>query len=173
VSQYPPIAAGGIGDSDFLSALVPDYKWKTAATNRASTTTFSDDPDLTTTLAANGTFLVEMFLNVGSTLAADFKTMWTVPSGATGTRRAIGPGSTASDSGADNISGRFGVHAFSTSVAYSGVRDSVSNLFAVIEIGVVFTSSAGTCALQWAQVASTAVNTNVGAGSLMRVKRIA
>lgn len=173
VANYPQWAAGDPITASALNYTQGDVIVKTVATIRASTTTLADDPDLTTTLDANATYSVEFLLKPGSNLAADFKTQWTVPSGASGNRTALGPGSTATDGGADNIAMHSGTHGFATTVNYSGVRDVVTNLFFVYESAIVITTSSGTCAIQWAQVTSTAVNTQLGAGSMMRVKRVA
>ena len=146
---------------------------KPATTTRASTTALADDPDLTFSAAANAIYHVRFWCMFGSTTAADVKTAWTVPSGVTGNRTVDGPGSTASDASADNIAMRAGAHAYTTSITYSGVRNNVSNHFRVEEEAIVTVgSSAGTIALQWAQVASTADLTQLRADSAMFVRRI-
>jgi hypothetical protein len=167
------IAAGGLGDSDFISALVPDVFWKAAATSRASTTTLADDPDLTTTLAANAVYWVQMWLHFVSQTTPLIQTAWTVPSGATGNRGVIGPGSSSNQASSDNVSGRFGVHGFATSIVY-GTRGATTNQLGCSETAVVFTSSSsGTLALQWAQNTSNATASQMSAGSVMLVKRLA
>lgn len=171
MSQYPAIAAGQEITSDLLNGMIPIEVWKTANTDRSSTTTLADDTDLTVTLEASATYKVEMHLHYAAIDAAKFKTAWTVPSGATGNRSAVGAGSASTDATAATT-GRFGVHAFTTSVTY-GTRSSATNQCFALEEAVVFTSSAGTLALQWAQDSSSGTATRLGAGSYMRVRRIA
>jgi hypothetical protein len=149
----------------------PVYVNKTSSTTRASTTTFADDPDLTMTLEANATYIVEMFLSLGGIDAAKIKTAWTVPSGATGNRAVDGPGSTANQSNTDNVSGRYGVHNFTTSVTY-GTRNDNTLFFKVTETATVTTTNAGTLALQWAQATSSGTSSVCALGSWMRVTRI-
>jgi hypothetical protein len=151
----------------------PVTMYRTTNLDRASTTTFAADPVLQASLAANAVYLVEVYLNYGALAAADIKTQWTAPAGATGNRAVMGPGSTAANASADNISMRSGVHSFTTSVTYSGVRDSQSNLSIATETSIVTTTTAGTLSLDWAQVTSNATGSRMGAGSWMRVTRLA
>jgi hypothetical protein len=175
MSKYPAIAAGQRITTNLLNAMIPEIIDKPAATSRTSTTTVSDDPDLTFTLAANSMYFVEFFIKYstpGASGTAGFKTQWTVPSGAGGNRTALGPGSTQTDSGADNISVHSGVHGFTTAVTY-GSRGTTSNQLMAIETALVTTTSSGTCALQWAQQTSNASATTVAADSFMRVTQLA
>jgi hypothetical protein len=114
-----------------------------------------------------------MIVRYATTSAAGFKTAWTVPAGVTSTTRTVmGAGSTQVDTAADNDAGRYGLHNYATSISY-GDRNNVSNQLILIETSVVVTTTAGNVALQWAQDASTAVNTAVGSNSLIRATRIA
>lgn len=173
MSKYPVIYAGQRITGTLLSSMLPDIIRKTAATDRTATTTLADDPDLTTTLEANGIYYVEMELwYAASTLSSGIKTAWTVPAGATGNRSALGMASTVSDATPAGI-GRWGVHNYTTSVFY-GDRQSSSNLSLARETSIVtVASAAGTLALQWAQDTSDAGACRMGTGSLMRVTRLA
>ncbi|MEU9498258.1 hypothetical protein [Streptomyces sp. NPDC048196] len=157
---------------------LPRFVYKAAATDRASTTTRTADPDLTMTLDANAVHIVEFHLLVGGPSGGLMVTSWNVPSGATGLKGAHGPASTAAGvdtltNAGDNISGRFGSHGFTTTVTY-GRRDSNTNLLYAIETGTVITgASSGTVAIAWAQSASNATATRMGLGSWMRATRIA
>lgn len=157
-------AAGAIG--------VSAYTYKAAATDRTSTTTMTSDPDLALPLAGSAVYVVEFHLFVGGPSGGLMVTQWAVPSGASGLKGIHGPGSTATDSGADNISMRAGSHGFTTQVTY-GRRNVNTNLLYAIETGTVITTSAGTCAVQWAQSASNSTATRMGLGSWMRATRIA
>ncbi|MFJ7417998.1 hypothetical protein ACIQXD_05215 [Streptomyces uncialis] len=170
-------AAGRLDAGPGTAIGVPAYAYKAAATDRASTTTPAADPDLVLPLAATGVYVVEMHLLVGGPAAGLLVTQWQVPAGATGLKGAHGPASTAAGTDAltnagDNIPGRFGAHGFGTTVTY-GRRNTNTNLLYAIETGVVTTTgTAGNCAVAWAQSASNATPTRMGAGSWMRATRI-
>jgi len=172
VSKYPTIYAGQRITGTLLSSMIPDVIRKLTATDRASTTTLADDPDLTTTLEANAVYYIEMELWYAATAASGgIKTQWTVPSGVTGNRSALGIGPSVS-SGTPEGSGRWGVHNYTTSVSY-GDRASSTSLLLARETSVVTTSStAGTLALQWAQDVSDAASCRMGVGSLIRITRL-
>lgn len=171
MSQYPSIAAGRRITTSLLTGMIPMEAWKTASLDRASTTTLADDPDLTLTLAASATYEVTFRLYYAALDAAKFKTAWTVPSGASGFRSAVGAGTASTDATAATTS-RFGAHNFTTAITY-GTRNHATNLCFAMETAVLTTSSSGTLALQWAQDTSNATATRLAAGSFLRVKRIA
>lgn len=172
MSKYPQILAGQRITGTLLTSMLPDIIRKLTATDRAATTTLTDDPDLTTLLEANATYYVEMELwYAASTLSSGIKTAWTVPAGVTGNRSALGMASTVSDGTPAGV-GRWGVHNYTTAVAY-GDRQSSSNLILARETSIVTTSTtAGTLALQWAQDTSDAASCRMGVGSLMRITRL-
>lgn len=169
MSRYPVLYAGQRLTAPLLSSIIPDRIWKVTNEDRASTTTLAADSDLTTTLEANASYHVLFYIHYAAVSAAGFQTDWTVPSGATAGRSALGAGSTQVSS--DNVPGRFGVHTYSTATEY-GDRASATNQMIAIEEAVVFTTSAGTLALRWAQATSNATATRVGAGSYMEIKRL-
>jgi hypothetical protein len=174
-TNYPNWAAGDPITASMLNYTQGDVIVKTVATSRASTTTVTDDPDLTATLDANATYLVEMIVHAVSAATGTplIKTQWTVPSGATGNRTSFGPGSSATETDSNNISVHAGVHGFTTALTYGRRSTSDSNQIAIIETAIVTTTSSGTLALQWAQAASSSTASQVSAGSCMRVKRVA
>lgn len=154
----------------------PLYKYKAAHTDRSSANTgatLTDDPDLTMLLDANAVYVIEFHLHYAATDTARFRTAWTVPSGATGTRSSVGPdqGVILSSTSAGGT-GRWGVHNFGTTATY-GTRDSATNQCAAVEEATVTTTTAGTCALQWSQVTSSATATRLAQGSWMRAVRLA
>lgn len=170
--QYPIWAAGDDITAAKLMEMIPRVISKSADEGRDTTTTLANDSELLMTLEANATYFVEFFINAAAIDAAKIKTAWTVPSGATGSRNVIGPGSTANQASMDNVSMRAGTHNFTTSVTY-GTRNSAVNGFYIQETAVVVTTSSGTCALQWAQAASDGTDTTIYARSLMRATRLA
>lgn len=151
----------------------PLFKYKAAHTDRPSTTTLTDDPDLTMPLDANAVYVVEFHLHYAATDTARFRTAWTVPASAVGTRSSVGPdqGVILSSTSAGGA-GRWGVHNFGTTATY-GTRDSATNQCAAMEEATVITTTAGTCALQWSQVTSSATATRLAQGSWMRAVRLA
>ncbi|MEU3528813.1 hypothetical protein AB0E62_34030 [Streptomyces sp. NPDC038707] len=165
-------AAGRTATSASPPLGLPRQAWKTVTLDR-TTSTLTDDPDLTMTLDANGTFKVEFHLHFEATDAARFRTAWTVPAGATGVRSAVGPdqGQILSSTSSGGV-GRWGVHAFGTACIYGSRNDNTLQCFAMEE-GTVFTTAAGTCALQWAQSTTSTTASRLAAGSYMRVTRLA
>lgn len=173
MSRYPTIYSGQRLTGTLMQSMLPDMIQKLTSTDRNSTTTLADDPDLTTTLEANARYFVEFEIWYAATVASGgIKTAWTVPSGVTGNRSALGLADSVSSTVPEGA-GRFGTHAYTTAVAY-GDRQSSTNLIVVKECSTVTTSSSsGTLALQWAQNVSDAANCRVAAGSLIRVTRLA
>lgn len=168
---YPNYTAGQRLTAANLAAGQFMVVYKSSNTDRASTTTLANDPDLTFTLAANAVYTVEFYLHyAGALTPGEIRTAWTVPSGTSGNRGVHGPGSSATSD--DNISTRSGVHGYATTVEY-GVRSSgATNQQLAIEESLVTTSAAGTCAIQWAQALSSATATRMAAGSWARCLRI-
>lgn len=174
MSQYPTILAGQRITASLLQGMLPQVATKAANTDRSATTTLADDPDLTLPLAANAVYLVVMRIYFATPTGGGaplFKTAWDVPAGTTGNRTCTGPGSTASDSGADNMVGHYGVHNPPTAVTYGG-RNSSTNLAIATETAVLTTTTAGNVALQWAQATSSASPVRVGTGSSITATRI-
>lgn len=171
MSRYPVITSGQRVTADLLSSMLPDIIVKPASEDRSSTTTFADDTDLTTTLSANAVYLVEFNVLYATTNVAGFRTAWTVPSGATGVRTSVSAGSAQTQANADNISGRWGVHNFTTATNH-GDRNDSTNLLWLLERSVVTTTSSGTLALQWSQVTSSVNPTRVAIGSTLSVMRL-
>lgn len=180
-----PISSGAFGikvrdailDLDLRLSLVEsvlaNYTTKTSNTARASTTTVTSDPDLFLPLEENGKYFVEIFGSVSGLAAADFKTQWSVPSGVTGLRRVLGPGSgAANESFGDNQLLRLGVHQFSTDVVYNMSRNASGNQMQIQEVGVVNVgATAGSVALAWAQGTSNATASTLHGDSFMRATR--
>ncbi|MFD6620175.1 hypothetical protein ACFWFB_33580 [Streptomyces albidoflavus] len=173
MAQWPTIPAGSRIASGLLTSMLPQIMVKGANTDRATVTSFFDDTDLFASLEANAVYHATFYLHFAAVDLARFKTMWNVPAGATGVRSAMGPDQGVVLSGTSaGGTGRWGVHAFTTSVTY-GTRDSPTNQCAAIEEGTITTTSAGTLALQWAQVSSNATATRLAQGSTLHLRRLA
>lgn len=170
MSTYPPILAGQRITASLLTLMLPNVVYKVASEDRSSTTTLTADSDLQATLAANAVYHVTMHIHYATTTAAGFQTDWATPSGATGGRSSVSAGA-ASNTYSDTT-GNFGVHNFNTAVNH-GNRNSSTNQLWLMEEGLITTTSGGTLALRWAQVASNAAATRVGSNSVMLVRRLA
>lgn len=174
-TTYLVIGAVGAPPVD-LGIGVTNFVTKTANLDRASTTTLADDNELKFTAEASATYLVEFYLFYAAIGAAKFKTAWTVPSGATGSRSATGLSASVSNSTStpDPSGGlmRSGSHNFTTSVTY-GDRDSATNLCFALETSTVVTTSSGLIAIQWAQGTSSTTASRLSAQSNLRYTRVA
>lgn len=169
-SQYPPWYAGEKITAAKISASLPQFVYATTNLDRVSTTTYANDPVLQFSLEANAIYIVEFCLFMGATATAQRpKVRWSAPAASDGLRGVTGPGSTATSD--NNITARVGCHQLATDVEY-GIRGSNTNLQHIAESGTVFTTSAGTLALQWAQVTSSATFTRRGMGSWGRCTRV-
>lgn len=175
MAQFPVITAGTRLTADLLNSMLPNYVIKPADTARASTVTATTDPDLVTgTLVAGGVYIIEFRIQFAALQAAGIRTQWLVPSGATGSKDAMGPaaGATANASG-DTSDLRWAVHGAGTAVLYTDVRNSVSSSQVINERGVItIGATAGTVALQWAQNVTNATGTVVGATSYVTWRQV-
>jgi hypothetical protein len=173
--QYPMIYAGTKLTGPVLQSIAYQYVEKGSDTTRASTTTLTDDPDLTVAVVANGIYLIEFGLDYDGLSAADFKTAWNTPAGVSGLKAVMGPGSASGDdANANNILGRFGAHGFSTSISYNCSRNSASATQWAIERSVItIGATPGNVTLQWAQVVSNATGNLLSASSWVRSARLA
>lgn len=149
----------------------PRFAWKAATLDRTSST-LTDDPDLTMQVDANAVYHVEFHMHFAATDTARFRTAWTVPASTSGNRSAVGPDQGQILSGTSSGgTGRWGVHNFSTACIYGSRNDNTLQCFA-LEEATIFTTTAGTCALQWAQSTSNATASRLSQGSFMRVTRL-
>lgn len=172
MAQYPDIAASEEFVVETLREMIPNYIFKTSATNRFNNT-LSDDPDLVVPVEANAVYHIKFIVNAGAILAADLLTNWSVPAGASGLKRVLGPGSAATDTLADNVAMRCGVHGFTTPMTYSGVRNSNSLQFSIWEESLVtIGGTAGNVAFQWAQ-ANTNATASIVHASWAEYRRVA
>lgn len=170
---YPDIEVGDIVSADLLDSMLPIIASKTTSTTRTSTTTVADDPDLVLPVVANASYIIEFYIRYGAITAGGFKTAWTVPSGVTTSSKDVhGPGSSAADTNADNISVRMGNHSYANQVSY-GTRNNNASVLHAHEYAIVTTgATAGNVTLQWAQTTSSGTGTIVYAGSFAKAVRV-
>ncbi len=121
-----------------------------------SDTTFTDDNDLQFEAKANTNYLIMYCRVITSDPSADFKEVWSVPTGAT-----INRISTFWHAGGGNVSVNFALQlvTFDPSIQESNCSPCL----------LVMGSTPGTVAWQWAQNGSVAVDTTVLAGSYLMV----
>ncbi len=144
---------------------------KTGDTSRSSTTTLADDPELTLTVAANATYLVDVGLWYVSTsqTAGDFRGQLFAPAGAA-MQAAIHSLSTTAAAGTDDVCGSITL-SFGWSVGVNSTAEPWNPLMAkgVLVVG----STAGAFKLQWAQNFSHATATTLKANSYLALRRVA
>lgn len=166
-----PYYAGQFLDAAALLEItnrLPRYVNKTGATTYTSQATLQNDPDLVASMEANSVYDVRVHASIGGT-DGDLQTAWSVPTGATGSKQCFGPDAASADRTNTNV--RASNHAFDTAVTY-GVA-SASALAAIIEVGRVVTTSAGTFVFQSAQASSTGNPSNVGQNTYMIITKVA
>lgn len=180
MARFPAYAAGMRVTAALLASSQPDIYQKGAATQRPSTTTLADDPDLQLPLGTNGVYLCEFYIKYATVKAAGFQTQWNVPGTFTGANRQVEglAASSATVAAQDatpdstNFSTRKGTHGFTTSIGY-GSRNSVALQLWAYEWAIITTAaSVGTVALRWAQMVSTVDLTQVVAQSFARSTQI-
>jgi hypothetical protein len=173
--QYPNIVAGLEVPKAILDAFLVKTTIKDNDTDAISDTTVTDDPELfLNDLEANGVYEIRFFIKFSGDLDGDLRTQWSVPSGATGSRLCVGPGTTAADASADNMPMRMGVYATSSAVAYSCARDSTSNSQWCFETALIrISSTAGDIALSWSQNTTSPTATRVTSDSWATARRLA
>jgi hypothetical protein len=120
-------------------------------------------------MAANATYLVRVVGMAGGVTAADIRTRWAVPSGATGLKFCQGPDSLSTNR--DQTTMRVGVHVFSTDLIYGLSSSTLYSGF--FEQGTVTTTSAGTFAFMWAQAVSNATASTLAGSSTLEIYRLA
>jgi hypothetical protein len=173
-------------DTDYLKAYngatwvqqnqITNYKQQTVAETRTSNTTLALSNTLfTPTLDASTTWEIEFHLIVSGIQAADFKTDWSSPAGATAPgggsaiRMSAGPAVATTDR--DNTLMTIHSSNFTTTIPYG--CDTVGSPIYVTERSVVLIGATpGVVGIRWAQNTSNATGTNIAAGSYMKWTKI-
>lgn len=145
---------------------------KGSDTSRDTTTTRTDDPHLTVSVAANATYLVDGFIIYSATTTTDLSVAWAIPSGASGAWCAWCIGNDATGTSTNGYTVRTEARTDLTQGHTCGGIGSPNLVSALVKATLV-TSSAGTFALQWAQATSGGVAATVYANSWLRLIRVA
>lgn len=152
--------------SDVNNYFVPLAAYKTSDTSRSNSTSPSNDPDLTLTLAASAFYWFEFFLNFEGSATGSQGIKWgfTVPTGTL--VRYHGTWS--------NVTSNAEVgHTWTGAQQPSAGTDGAGNLHGASGRGTVFTSTtAGSITLQWAQNVSEASAITLHAQSALILQRI-
>lgn len=174
MSQYPTLGGGTRVDDAFLSALIDNWIIKPADATPRTVVTQVADPDLTFPVVANAVYDVTIRFRWAGLLAAGLSTSWSVPSGTTGNRECLGPGSgNSAQTDANTSTMRWAVHGYGTVVNYTNPRNSVSlqtfsEEHAVLAVG----ATAGSITLLWGQWTANATGSLINAQSYVKYRRI-
>lgn len=161
------------GNNGFLTAR------KTTDTSRTSTTTLANDPQLTFSVAANSTYLIDGFIKYSG--PGDVQLAWALPSGALGEWSGFGNGTsvvsgTAGGGTQQDASTSWGytMRTESTDISlgrtYGGITTTpfAVHIRGTLRVG----ATAGTFALQWAQGGSNATASVVYTDSHLRLQKV-
>lgn len=168
---YPQWLAGQDITADRLNSMQPLVARKVVDTARSNTATVANDPELTFTLAANATYVMDGWIKYSADSSGDINIDWVGPSGVLGewVGFATGLGSSAQTTNGYPI--RTETNDVEQARAFAGLGSTVTlglNIY-----GTIRTTNGGTYVMQWAQGASFATATTVYADSWLRLQRIA
>jgi hypothetical protein len=152
--------------SDVNNWLVPDFAYKTAKTDRTSTTSMTDDPDLILAVGASSVYqftAVIIYEGGAGGSAGHLKHTMAGPSGAV---------LNYSDSRIDSSSSpQFTGHPGAGTD--TGLTDGLGTYHAVLLGGVaVISTTAGNLSFQWAQGTSSVTRVSVREGSYLMMQRV-
>ena len=172
---YPTIAAGQKLTASLLQSMLDNVIVKGTTQTITNSTTLVTDTELQVPVVANASYEIEFNLRYAGLLAAGFKTCWVYPSGASGNKWVMGPGSAnVASTDADTTEMRWSIHGAGTVVNYSEPRNSTSLQTFCWERGRVDVgSTAGTVLIQYAQKTANATGTQVVPASYVRYRRVA
>lgn len=138
---------------------------KSVDTSRASTTTYTSDPHLTTPVAANATIDVEVHGLYQAGASGQLKLQFTFPAGGAVMEAATWQ----YDPGTDEWAAVVGLPISSPAQFVTGLIGTGGNVPFRLSATLFTGSASGTLALQWAQTASNATPTILRRGTKMRV----
>ncbi|MEV2240586.1 hypothetical protein [Micromonospora sp. NPDC049891] len=141
-----------------LNFYAPTLVYKAFNTERASTTTLADDPELTLPVEAGGVYRMECVLGASGATAGDIKTAWAIPAGAVMNRVAMGPSVSATDR--DNMQVVRRVNGAATEISY-GLTGSSASTYIEERAVLIMGATSGAITLRWAQATSNATATQL------------
>jgi hypothetical protein len=140
---------------------------KTTDKSVTSSTTLSDDAQLTLPVLASTTYLLQAFLIVSGALAGDAKMGLTVPAGAT---YQLAPFTLANTATATSGSLETAITTTTVSIGIGAATPAKAGV--VVTGTLVVAGTAGTCAVSFAQLASSGTASVLGAGSWLQLTRV-
>ncbi|PRY56432.1 hypothetical protein [Glycomyces artemisiae] len=165
---YMPLQPGDTATQALLDLREPPSAVKTANQSVNNTTTNVTDNHLTVALAANAMYHVSCIVAFSGPAAANWKQLWTFPSGATGQRFSHGPGTGVTSVRSTQLHVRAASLATSLGYGTDGIETSLLNE----DILLTTAGTSGSLTLTWAQLTATAGVTTVYAGSWIRAERV-
>lgn len=174
MSQFPDVNGGGRVDDVFLSAMLDNWVLKPSASPGRTAATLVADPDLTFAVVANALYEVELTVRFGAILAAGIQTTWTVPSGTSGDRLSMGPGTAnASSALANTTEMKWITYSTNLAIAYTNPRNSVTDQTWFRETCLLAVgATAGSVTLNWGQATANATGTVIYPNSAFKYRRI-
>ena len=171
---YPAFFVGQRLTATLLQSAQPITAWKTTSTSRPSTTSRTADPDLQLPVEASALYTLRYFFIVScSANSSGFSMSWTFPAGASGTHSFSGLQHTAGSvptASSQDVNTTFDM---STGTGTGIIASGTQPVTGVQGIGFLdMSSTAGTFALNWAQLTSSANATVLNAGSFIELSRI-
>lgn len=153
-----------------INAALPIFGLVTADQTKISSTLLSDITGLAFAVAANSTYVFDAFVAYDSDATADLTMSSSVPGGSSGSWAMYGLG-TATTGSIGVLDGRRVLMGTGMSVGGSAA---FSSALVCTPRGVITTTgTAGTVQFRFAQLASTATNTIIKAGSWVRAVKVA
>lgn len=146
----------------FINTL---FAVKTATESVVSSTTLQDDDDLSVTVAANASYIIELMLSYDGLAASDLKTSLTLPAGATIVGAVQAMAQTAAATTDDFSAGWTG--AINPGCLGAGTAAAMFGRGLLTVAG-----TGGLVTLQWAQLASAATAVRLFAGSYLFLRRV-
>lgn len=150
---------------DYLAGLVAYKSADTSRNNAGTGTTQTDDPDLTVTVPANSTWLVQLQAPYNADPACDIKWGWSGPSGATMnnwlSRWRTMNGTEVSGSSSS-------ISSTQSSTDSAGTLNQGITVQGLLTVG----GTGGTFAFQWSQVTANVAFAIIRAGASLRLTRI-
>ena len=166
------VKSWNVGDvltaSDMNAWTVPIIAVKPADTNRNTTTTLADDPDLVIPVTSGATYDINSFIIYSGSPSGtgDLKYTFTVPAGSSGRYSPI----------RQNLAGQYTGWALNlwTDVDSANTNGTGAGQFVSLFVkGILITGgSAGNLTFRWAQNTSSGTNTIVRANSFLQAQRI-
>jgi hypothetical protein len=145
---------------------------KVATENVTSSTTFQNDDDFSVSLEAEKVYRIQVYLAVSGAQAGDIKVMWVMTGGVaqyTG-RHCRGPATGSTDNTTTTM--RMTTASMGASIPYGCDAATNGSVHEDMLVETTTAGTAGTLTMQWAQNASNATATSVGAASFMVVEEV-